>query len=546
MTDPLAELQAQIDAARADAHAARCNTTLTEYLALYQKHCAHELKFDPTSERNTKGDVAEPDKRLTPEKKLGGRELFPNEANIIGARPTIREFLITSEHGITRYVNAAEIPPVIEIVCQYVKNGGGDGQSSLGVSYTRRGDPEPATKKSFVPVDGVWNRELHWTTTGKARRSFESKPIIQSPHPKNDCLYTVLAVFTQVFDYMITSGTPFAYVDTGMARVFFQICRTEPTVLYYGLDVSPKSVVAEPRSTAVCPIALFLCHCLTAEKVDRRWITTARESNCRWVVDPEAQLDLLSSHGSTAAEMFSPSDDENFEPNQTRSGARYQAKFTESEAQHGLSRSLDRACHNVDRHSSSSSNHELSAETLFDLLRNQLSRSRDHAMDYLKIRGGIGHLFRVSLCSHGYTFGAKAIRVDHVHALTREYAIYGKLQTPYILPFPHILTHLLLLSYSGPDLLSLEGPHLQPEDLRSSAEATLKKLQDNGLQHCNVRKGNILWNTERSRVFMVDFEEFEFPGVPAAPPPKRISDAAITRLIRQTRSSGKREKQRVD
>ena len=38
MTDPLAELQAQLDAARADAHAARRNTTLTEYLALYQKH----------------------------------------------------------------------------------------------------------------------------------------------------------------------------------------------------------------------------------------------------------------------------------------------------------------------------------------------------------------------------------------------------------------------------------------------------------------------------------------------------------------------------
>ena len=49
-------------------------------------------------------------------------------------------------------------------------------------------------------------------------------------------------------------------------------------------------------------------------------------------------------------------------------------------------------------------------------------------MDYLKIRGGIGHLFRVSLCSHGYTFGAKAVGVDHVPALTREYAIYGKLR----------------------------------------------------------------------------------------------------------------------
>ena len=217
----------------------------------------------------------------------------------------------------------------------------------------------------------------------------------------------------------------------------------------------------------------------------------------------------------------------------------------------------------MDRHSSSSSNHELSAETLFDLLRNQLSRSRDHALDHFKIRGGIGHLFRVTLCSHGYAFVAKAVRVDHVPALTREYAIDGKLrplqaeiipvclglmelETPYILPFPHILPHLILLSYSGADLSSLEGLHLQPDELRSSAEATVKERQDNGLQHCNVRKGNMLWNSERSRVFMVDFEESEFPGVPAAPPPKRISNAAIDGLIRQTRSSGKRKRQRVD
>ncbi|KAF6233317.1 hypothetical protein HO173_008441 [Letharia columbiana] len=728
----IADLRAQLEVAREKEHAAKAaalaakekehastgNTSLAEYLALYQEYFAYPLHCEPMSSRNTRGGVTSPLKRLTPTtvepwtefedlqrrsyqelcEKLGNRELFPDKANLIGARGTVSSFLITSKEAITTYVRAAEIPPVKEIVCQYIQSGGGGEQSSLGVRYTPGGDPESAAGKVFVPVDGVWNRggpgsdrpialaELkppHKLTTGalrtalddgngKARKSFESQPIIQSPHARNDPLYTVLAVFTQVFDEMISSGTEFAYVDTGMARVFFRIRRTESTVLYYSLDVSPREVIADARSTAVCQIALFLCRCLTVEKFDQNWIAEARASNSRFEVDPEAQLDMLASQDSSASEVITPSEDD-YEParnapkkrkranrherdlllhhgehdseddgdnddsslNRQQPGVRLHAKATESEAQHsttspsttssdrrrqnaghsflsdqktdepcpphaccvfcpasesgqpyctqvclqrltnstasGLSRALDRTCPNVDRHSLSSPDHELSAETLCDLLRHQLRRSRDHAMDHLKIRGGIGHLFRVTLCSYGYTFVAKAVREDHLRSLTREYAIYGKLrqlqaefipvclglielETPYVLPFPDILTHLLLLSYSGPDLLSSEGPSLQPEELRSSAEATLKKLQINGLQHGDVRKGNMLWNTERSRVFMLDFESSEFPGVPAAPPsprvigtpPKRMRTAAIDRVIGQASSSSQRKKQRAD
>ena len=710
--------KAEAEAARKKEHASTRDTSLAEYLALYQKHCASPLHFEPTSERNTKGGITSPLGRITPTtvepwtefedlqcrsyqelcEKLGDRELFPNKADVLGARRTIGEFLITSEMAITHYITSAVIPPVKEIVCRYVQKGGGEGQSSLGVSYTPRGDPEPATGKAFVSVDGVWNlggpgsdrpialaelKPPHKLTTealrtalddgnGKARKSFESQPIIQSPHAKNDPLYSVLAVFTQVFDHMMNSGTRFTYVDTGMARVFFEIRRREPTVLYYSLNVSSGEAIAEGRSTAVCQIALFLCRCLTAEKFDQNWIAEARINNGRFEIDLAAQLNYLSSQDSSASEVVEPNDDDYKPPrnppkkrkrgnpherdpslqhrehdleddgdnddsslNRKQPGSRLQTKVTEPKAQYnttspsttssdrrrqnaghaflsdqitdepcpphaccvfcpapeslqsyctqvclqrltnsiasGLSRALDRTCPNVDRHSSSSSDHELSAETLCDLLRHQLRRSRDHAMDHLKIRGGVGHLFRVTLCSHGYTFVAKAVRADHVRALTREYAVYGKLrqlqaefipvclglielETPYILPFPDTLTHLLLLSYSGPDLLSSEGPHLQPEELRSSAEATLKKLQDNGLQHCDVRKGNMLWNTERSRVFMVDFESSEFPGVPAAPPsprviwtpPRHMRNAAIDRVIRQARLFGKRKKQRVD
>jgi hypothetical protein len=101
-------------------------------------------------------------------------------------------------------------------------------------------------------VDGLWNRggqgssrlialvELkppHKLTVsalqsalddshGRAQKHFETRPVIT-------------AVFTQVFDYMIETGMECAYVNTGMAYVFFQILETEPTVLYYNLLGNP-------------------------------------------------------------------------------------------------------------------------------------------------------------------------------------------------------------------------------------------------------------------------------------------------------------------
>ena len=104
------------------------------------------------------------------------------------------------------------------------------------MSIALRVDPEEDTKSAFAPVDGVWNRggqgsdrpitpaELnppHKLTTsalhtalddgnGRAQKGFGTKPVIDSPHAKNDSTYTITAVLAQVFDYMIESGTEFA------------------------------------------------------------------------------------------------------------------------------------------------------------------------------------------------------------------------------------------------------------------------------------------------------------------------------------------------
>lgn len=53
------------------------------------------------------------------------------------------------------YVNGAEVPPVKEILLQFIALSGGDGSASLAVSFTLRGDLEEDTKSAFAPVDGM-------------------------------------------------------------------------------------------------------------------------------------------------------------------------------------------------------------------------------------------------------------------------------------------------------------------------------------------------------------------------------------------------------
>ena len=112
----------------------------------------------------------------------------------------------------------------------------------LEISFNPRGDPDDDTKAAFAPMDSVWNRGGPITLlelkpshklTAKALRialnngtdcpqsRFETKPIIDSPHATNDPTYTIVAVFTQVFDYIITTGMASAWLYTGVVSVYF-------------------------------------------------------------------------------------------------------------------------------------------------------------------------------------------------------------------------------------------------------------------------------------------------------------------------------------
>jgi hypothetical protein len=195
------------------------------------------------------------------------------------------------------------------------------------------------------------------------------------------------------------------------------------------------------------------------------------------------------------------------------------------------------ACPNATRHSKSSQ-HELNLDQFHNLLRRLLDRSHTHAIGYLGLGGSSGHMFAITLCSHGYTFVGKGSRSDQVPTLAHELGIYEtihplqgnsipvclgllELEGPYYLPSPNHLTHFLLLS-SGGFWLSRWSKLLPPAvDIISSARTALKKLHDFNLTHCDLRAENLLWSTELQCVMIVDFGESALLEIPDVSPSVR-------------------------
>ena len=67
---------------------------------------------------------------------------------------------------------------------------------------------------------------------------------------------------------------------------------------------------------------------------------------------------------------------------------------------------------------------------------------------------------------------------------------------------------MLLMSYAGEqaqkDLMASIGLDM---DLETTCAAT--KLRCQGVNHCDVRPSNVLWNSESRRIMLVDFERSE-------------------------------------
>ncbi|ORY67196.1 uncharacterized protein BCR38DRAFT_426345 [Pseudomassariella vexata] len=195
----------------------------------------------------------------------------------------------------------------------------------------------------------------------------------------------------------------------------------------------------------------------------------------------------------------------------------------------GLKRGLDldENCPNVSLHrtAASSTRHPINASKLTSLVGERLRRNpyRDCvALDPYGLQGkigAIGALFKVELAQYGYTFVGKGTQSVHFEYLQHESVVYSQLERlqgevvpvylgiinlarpwGYVLPGGACVVHMMLMSWAGEVAADVNVPDLATERKRSS-----RAVWGEGVDHNDEREPNILWNWERQRVMLVDF-----------------------------------------
>ncbi|EWG46526.1 hypothetical protein FVEG_06982 [Fusarium verticillioides 7600] len=190
----------------------------------------------------------------------------------------------------------------------------------------------------------------------------------------------------------------------------------------------------------------------------------------------------------------------------------------------GLKRNqfLDEKCPNVALHRSitGSMAHPINAARLLDLLHKDLTppvrrlcsiRPLDGCGKY----GRTGALFKISSRRYGYTFVGKGTFAAAVGSLEHEEKVYRRMEplqghhvpvclgsialvTPFTLPAADIV-HMLLMAWAG-DAVTIKGNGLS-EWLRFR-----QLLLTCGVIHNDMRQENLLWNSERGHLLLIDFD----------------------------------------
>ena len=178
---------------------------------------------------------------------------------------------------------------------------------------------------------------------------------------------------------------------------------------------------------------------------------------------------------------------------------------------------VDSDCPNIGLHRPLNRHHSINAGELIRLIREQLAADPEQGCKPLGLQGARGALFRIILLSHGYVLVAKGTVRAFVPDILREAKIYQYLEalqgTAVPICFGHIglrhryyldlgvkISHMLLLSWGGE---TIDGEITESHcEVRKTVQEVLKAGIDQG----DIRSANLLWNRERQRVMLIDFE----------------------------------------
>ncbi|KAM3552241.1 hypothetical protein MY1884_003652 [Beauveria asiatica] len=195
-----------------------------------------------------------------------------------------------------------------------------------------------------------------------------------------------------------------------------------------------------------------------------------------------------------------------------------------------LGRELDSRCPNVLYHGvGGNTRHPIDAQELTELMSEQLRQDPYGSCDALIGRrkyGSSGVLFKLELARFGYTFVGKGTVSARPRRLEHECSIYQRLEKlqgdvvpvhlgrvsfhpGYLLPGGAYVIHMMLMSWAGVAM------DLAPSNLEWEVQRSIQTIYENGVNHQDEREPNLLWNAERCRVMVIDFDQ-----ATVLPPPK--------------------------
>ncbi|KAK0712720.1 hypothetical protein B0T26DRAFT_597263, partial [Lasiosphaeria miniovina] len=190
---------------------------------------------------------------------------------------------------------------------------------------------------------------------------------------------------------------------------------------------------------------------------------------------------------------------------------------------------LDENCPNVSLHRSDGfSRHPIDADQFTDLVNRQLLRDpyqKCRTVDVWSKRGAIGWLFKLELSPHGYTFVGKGTLEGRLDRLEHEGQVYARLDhlqgevvpvhlglvrldPGYIIPGARFVVHMMLMSWAG------EKPGVSVGDAETLKMESLTAIRRHGVDHGDDCSANYLWNAERRRIMIIDFDRAHLLPLP--------------------------------
>ncbi|RKK19271.1 hypothetical protein BFJ67_g17503, partial [Fusarium oxysporum f. sp. cepae] len=147
------------------------------------------------------------------------------------------------------------------------------------------------------------------------------------------------------------------------------------------------------------------------------------------------------------------------------------------------------------------------------------------ALDGWGKMGATGVLFKLELAPYGYTFVGKGTLSPHPRRLEHESRIYARLDRiqgevvpvhlglarldrGYILPGGARVFHMMLMSWCGETMANTvaAGAGAGAADLAAEVRRSSQAVWAEGVDHNDEREANQLWNDERRRVMLIDFD----------------------------------------